>query len=132
VSAWLVIGDADLRALLLTIGEEARFRLLPIAPEEASARLDAGDVPDAMLTTQELLSLRRNEGQALGVERLVIATASHRDDASAAVDGARYLALPADLDEIEQTLRWVALHGAAPDDSGYAGPASRDSSSALA
>jgi hypothetical protein len=131
VSAWLVIGDADLRALLLTIGEEARFRLMPIAPEEAAARLNAGEVPDAMLTTQELISLRQADARNLSVERLVIATASHYEQAGP-VDGAVYLSLPADLDEIEQTLRWVALDGAAPDDSGYAGPTSRDSSSALA
>lgn len=133
MSAWLVIGDAELRALLLTLGEEARFRLSPIAPEEASARLSAGEVPDAMLTTRELISLGPPDDQVRRVRRLVIATASAADGDGEAVDGAVYLSLPADLDEIERTLRWLALDGSTADGLGSAGgPTSSDSSSALA
>jgi hypothetical protein len=123
---WLVVGDADFRALLLTIGEEAGIPVAAIEPETVATLLTRGERPEAMLVSRGLMPKALDPAHVVGIARLAIASADGvADDADGAVPGVM-LQLPASLDDVERTLRWLAADG------GQALPSfSNDSSSRL-
>jgi hypothetical protein len=127
VSAWLVIGDTDLRALLLTIAEEVGLSLDALDPREADRRLAAGEVPPALLVAPDSTSGMLPADRLRRVRRLALAST---DGSSAGLDGVvpgMQLRLPASLDDVENVLRWLVWDGAQ-----VARSSSEDSSSRLA
>jgi hypothetical protein len=126
MSVWLVVGDTELRALLLAIGEEAGIPVAAIEPQTVASLLDRDDKPAAMLISRNLVPKPLKPAGLHGIQRLAVASVDAEADG---MDGlsARFLKLPASLEDVEQTLRWLALEAA---QSGS--PSSSDSSSPLA
>ena len=63
MSVWLVVGDAELRSLLLAIGEEAGIPLAAIEPETVASLLAREDKPSAMLVVARPDSVAAGSGR---------------------------------------------------------------------
>ncbi len=127
VSAWLVIGDTDLRALLLTIAEEVGLRLDALDPREADRRLAAGEVPPGLLVAPDSTSATLSADRLRGVRRLALASTDGSNGGLGGVVPGMQLRLPASLDDVENVLHWLVWDGAQ-----VARSSSDDSSSRLA
>jgi hypothetical protein len=106
---WVVVADADLRSLLLTIGDEAGVDLDAVEPGEARWRLSTGDSPAAMLVERGALDASTAVALAK-VPRLAIAAAVMSEERSGDGPGL-LLPLPASLTEIERVLHWLSWDG---------------------
>ena len=82
-----------------------------LPPDEATARLIAGETPDAMLIARGLVPLNVSPEQLGGVSRLAVASAGSRAEAEDGLSVGVFLPLPASLAEVEHTLRWLAWDG---------------------
>jgi hypothetical protein len=112
VSVWLVVGDPELRALLLTIGEDAGLRFSALDPLDAGTRLAAGERPEAVLVGAHDRTTEVASERLRGISRLALASTGPRWTNS--VDGIEpgmQLKLPASLDEVENVLKWLAWDG---------------------
>ena len=127
VSVWLVVGDSELRALFLSVGEEAGIPLAAIEPETVAALLHRDQLPDAMLITRDPVPAPLDLARLQGVTRLAIASSDGIEDGEFGIHAGRFLKLPASLEEVEGTLRWLAQDGREPEPA-----SSNDSSSRLA
>ena len=126
MSVWLVVGDSELRALLLTIGEEAGIRMAAIEPDSVAGLLGRDDKPDAMLVTRSLVPEPLDPAGLRGIDRLAIASGDLDEEGLDGIGSGHVLRLPASLEDVEQTLRWLAADGQERP------PLSSDSSSLLA
>jgi hypothetical protein len=112
VSVWLVVGDPELRALLLTIGEDAGLLFSALDPVDARTRLAAGELPEAVLVGANDRTTEVPPDRLRGISRLALASTGPRW--TTAVDGIEpgmQLKLPASLDEVEHVLKWLAWEG---------------------
>ena len=109
---WLVVGDSELRTLLLTIGEEAGIPVAAIEPQTVTRLLDRNDPPASMLVTGSLLPTPLAPERLQGVERLAIASGDLQAGEVDGVSASIFLALPASLEDVERTLQWLASDGA--------------------
>lgn len=105
VSVWVVVRDADLRALLLTIGEEAGVPVAAVEPETVATLLNRDERPDAMLVSRSLVPRPLAPDRLALVARLVVASGELKPDG---VGYGRFLQLPASLEAVEQSLSWLA------------------------
>jgi hypothetical protein len=130
VTTWVVVGDPELRNLLLAVADEAGLPVSAIEPEDAALRLASGETPDSMLVTRSMIARAVGEENLKRIRRLAIASASADGPADGASGlAARFISLPADLESVERTLAWL-VNGAAslqPAD-----PSSSDSTSTRA
>lgn len=116
VSVWLVVGDSELRALLLAIGEEAGIPVAAIEAETVATLLNRDERPEAMLVSRTLVPRPLHPLRLNGVSRVAMASAELTDGE----DGFRpglLLKLPASLEDVEHALRWLAEDGAQVDGS---------------
>jgi hypothetical protein len=111
MSVWLVVGDSELLALLLTIGEEAGIPMAAIEPDTVASLLGRDDKPDAMLITRSLVPKPLDPDGLRGIDRLAVASGDLEDEALDGIGSGHFLKLPASLEEVEQTLRWLASGG---------------------
>jgi hypothetical protein len=111
MSVWLVVGDSELRALLLAIGEEAGISLAAIEPETVSSLLGREDKPSAMLVSRGLIPTPLDPAGLHGINRLAVASPDVEEDGLDGIGPGRLLKLPASLDDVEITLRWLAGNG---------------------
>jgi hypothetical protein len=111
VSVWLVVGDSELRALLLAVGEEAGVPVAAIEPEAVGALLNRDERPEAMLIASSLVRTPLDPARLQGIHRLAIASGEIQPDGDGIHPGI-FLKLPASLDDVERTLRWLAMDGA--------------------
>jgi hypothetical protein len=111
VSVWLVVGDSELRALLLTIGEEAGIPVAAIEPGTVATLLNRDDPPEAMLVSRSLVPAPLDPHRLLGVSRLAVASAELEPGAEDGIRPGLFLRLPASLDDVEHALRWLAMDG---------------------
>jgi hypothetical protein len=131
MSVWLVVGDSELRSLLLAIGEEAGIPLAAIDPETVASLLASEDKPSAMLVSRRLIPTPLDPAGLHGIDRLAVASGDLDDqDGLDGIGPGHFLKLPASLDDVEITLRWLAGNGQG---NGQLEPSpSNDSSSRLA
>jgi hypothetical protein len=111
MSVWLVVGDSELRSLLLAIGEEAGIPLAAIEPETVASLLEREDKPSAMLVSRGLIPRPLDPAGLHGIDRLAVATGDLEEVALDGIGPGRFLKLPASLDDVEVTLRWLAGNG---------------------
>ena len=78
MSVWLVVGDSELRSLLLTIGEEAGIPLAAIEPETVASLLAREDKPSAMLVSRGLIPRPLDPAGLHGIDRLAVASGEPR------------------------------------------------------
>ncbi len=112
VSVWLVVGDAELRALLLTVGEESGLLFSALDPRDAGARLAAGELPDAALVGADDRTTEVPPEQLHGIARLAFASTGR--GSPMALDGVEpgiQLKLPASLEDVEHVLKWLVWDG---------------------
>jgi hypothetical protein len=110
MSVWLVVGDSELRSLLLAIGEEAGIPLAAIEPETVASLLKHDDKPSAMLVSRGLIPTPLDPNGLHGIDRVAVASGDLEERALDGI-GPRFLKLPASLDDVEITLRWLAGDG---------------------
>ena len=83
VSVWLVVGDSELRALLLAVGEEAGIPMAAIEPETVGTLLSRDERPEAMLipprASSRCHSIRRDSRASSG-SRSPLATSQPRTE----------------------------------------------------
>lgn len=115
MSVWLVVGDSELRALLLTIGEEAGIPVAAIEPETVAAQLNRNDPPSSMLVTRSLIPSPLDPTRLEGVSRLAVASGDGDADVMDGIPDSLFLKLPATLEDVERTLRWLASDGSQAD-----------------
>lgn len=127
VSVWLVVGDSELRSLFLAIGEEAGIPVAAIEPETVGTLLDRDERPEAMLITRSLVPSPLSPAGLHGIRRLAVASSDLEDKAQDGIGAGLVLKLPASLEDVERTLRWLAWDGAQVEP-----PSSNDSNSRLA
>ena len=108
MSVWLVVGDSELRALLLTIGEDAGIPVAAIEPDTVAGLLGRHDRPDAMLVTRSLVPTPLDPSGFSGIDRLAVASGEIGPDAMDGIESGQVLELPASLEDVERTLRWLA------------------------
>lgn len=114
VSVWLVVGDSELRSLLLAIGEEAGIPVAAIEPETVATLLNRDERPEAMLVSRSLVPAPLDPHRLQGVSRLAVASAELTDGEDGFHPGL-LLKLPASLEDVEHALRWLAEDGAQVD-----------------
>ena len=127
MSVWLVVGDTELRALLLAIGEEAGIPMAAIEPETVAGLLGRDNKPAAMLVSRDLVPKPLHPSGLMGIDRLAIASVDSGADGLDGLSSARFVELPASLEDLEGSLRWLSADGGQP-----LPPSSSDSSSPLA
>ena len=127
MSVWLVLGDSELRALLLSIGEEAGIPVAAFEPETVAGLLYHGQLPDGMLIGRSLVPEPLDPARLKGIARLAVASGDTEEDGMDGVHPGLSLKLPASLEVVESALRWLSWDGAQVEPS-----ASNDSSSRLA
>jgi hypothetical protein len=132
VSVWLVVGDSELRALLLAIGEEAGIPVAAIAPETVAMVLNRDESPEAMLVSRSLVPRPIDPHRLQGVSRLAVATAELEPEAQDGFRPGLFLKLPASLDDVEHALRWLAADGSQADGALVDGSSSSEASSSFA
>ena len=108
---WLVIGDSELRALLLAISEEAGIPVAAIEPETVGTLLDRDERPDAMLVSQSLVPKPLDPARFQGIDRLAVASGDLLPEDDDGIRPGILLKLPASLEDVERTLRWLAGNG---------------------
>ena len=111
MSVWLVVGDPELRALLLSIGEDAGIPVAAIEPETIGALLTRDERPEAMLVSRSLVPMPLDPVRLLGIDRLAIASGDSRPEDGDGIHPGLSLKLPASLEDVERTLRWLAGDG---------------------
>jgi hypothetical protein len=111
MSVWLVVGDPELRALLLSIGEEAGIPVAAIQPETVGALLTRNERPEAMLVSRSLVPMPVDPARLQGIDRLAIASGDVRPEDGNGIHPGISLKLPASLEDVERTLRWLAGDG---------------------
>jgi hypothetical protein len=111
MSVWLVVGDSELRALLLAVGEEAGIPLAAIEPETVGTLLDRNERPDAMLVSQSLVPIPLDPAGLQRIDRLAIASGDLQPRDGDGINPGILLKLPASLEDVERTLRWLAGNG---------------------
>jgi hypothetical protein len=126
MSVWLVVRDSELRALFLRIGEEAGVPLAPMDPDTAARLLRGSERPQAMLISRSLIPSPLHPTRLSGIRRLAVASGD-LDPGADGIPVSHLLKLPATLEDVEGTLRWLAWDG---DQVGVT--SSRDASSRLA
>ena len=108
---WLVVGDSELRALLLAVGEEAGIPVAAIEPDTVGTLLNGDKRPEAMLISQGLVPLPFDHARLEGIERLAIASGDIQPEEGNGFHRAIFLKLPASLEDVERTLHWLAGNG---------------------
>ena len=111
MSVWLVVGDSELRALLLAIGEEAGIPVAAIEPATVGTLLNRDERPDAMLVSQSLVPMPLDPARLQGIDRLAIASGDLQPEDGDGIHPGILLKLPASLEDVERTLRWLAGNG---------------------
>ena len=111
VSAWLVVGDSELRALLLAVGEEAGIPMAAIEPDTVGTLLNGDERPEAMLISQGLAPMPLDPARLEGIERLAIASGDIQPEEGNGFHPGNLLKLPASLEDVERTLHWLAGNG---------------------
>jgi len=124
---WLVVGDSELRALLLAIGEEAGIPVAAIDPQTVATLLNRDERPEAMLVSRSLYPMPLDPHRLQGVSRVAVATAELKPDGEDGFHPGLFLKLPASLEDVEHALKWLAADGAQVD-----GSSSSEASSNLA
>ncbi len=114
---WLVVGDSELRALLLAIGEEAGIPVAAIEPETVATLLNRDERPEAMLVSRSLVPTPLDPQRLKRVSRVAVATAELKPDGEDGFHPGLFLKLPASLEDVEHALRWLAADGAQADPS---------------
>ena len=114
---WLVVGDSELRALLLAIGEEAGIPMAAIEPESVATLLNRDERPEAMLVSRSLVPRPLDPHRLQGVSRVAFASAELNQDGEDGFHPGLFLKLPASLEDVEHALRWLAADGAQADPS---------------
>lgn len=125
MAVWLVVGDSELRALLLAIGEEAGIPVAAIEPSTVGTLLNRDERPDAMLVSHSLVPMPLDPVRLRGIDRLAVASGDLQPEDGDGIHPGILLKLPASLEDVERTLCWLA-------GSGQVDPSSSDSSSRLA
>lgn len=111
VSVWLVVGESELRALLLAIGEEAGIPVTAIDPETVATLLHRDELPEAMLVSRNLVPAPLDPDRLQRVSRVAVASAEPEPGAENGFHPGLFLKLPASLEDVEHALRWLALDG---------------------
>ena len=111
MSVWLVVGDSELRAVLLAIGEEAGIPVAAIEPATVGTLLNRDERPDAMLVSQSLVPLPLDPARLRGIDRLAMASGDIQPEDEDGIHPGILLKLPASLEDVERTLRWLAGDG---------------------
>jgi hypothetical protein len=124
---WLVVGDSELRALLLAIGEEAGISVAAVEPETVATLLSRDERPEAMLVSRSLFPTPLDPHRLQGISRVAVASAELKQDGEDAFHPGLLLRLPASLEDVEHTLRWLAADAAQADRS-----SSKEASSSFA
>ena len=121
---WLVVGDSELRALLLAIGEEAGIPVAAIEPETVATLLSRDERPEAMLVSRGLVPRPLDPHRLKQVTRVAVASADLNPDGEDGFHPGLFLMLPASLEDVEHALRWLAADGAQADSSSSSEPSS--------
>ena len=108
---WLVVGDSELRALLLAVGEEAGIPMAAIEPETVGTVLSRDERPEAMLISESLVPMPLDPARLEGIERLAIASGDLQPEDGNGTHPGILLKLPASLEDVERTLHWLAGNG---------------------
>ena len=110
---WLVVGDSELRALLLAIGEEAGIPVAAIEPETVGDAAQSRRTPrsDAREPQPRPVAVRSRATRGQ-IERLAIASGDIQPEGEGnGFHRAIFLKLPASLEDVERTLHWLAGNG---------------------
>jgi hypothetical protein len=127
VSVWLVVGDSELGALILAIGEEAGIPVAAIEPETVATLLNRDERPEAMLVSRSLVPKPLDPHRLQAVSRVAVATVDSKPDGEDGFHPGLFLKLPASLEDVEHALRWLAVDGDQAD-----GSSSSEASSSFA
>jgi hypothetical protein len=105
-----MVRDSELEALLVTIGEESGIPISAIDHEAISGLLDGHERPEAMLVSRSLIPRPLDPAWLAGVRRVAIASGD-LDAGDGHIPAGHVLKLPASLEDLEGTLRWLAWDG---------------------
>ena len=123
MSIWLIAADGDLRTLLASVADDAGVTAVALDPDEAERLLDPDDLPDAVLVPRSDIhpALRAHLAR---ISRLAVATTHPEGEADMEDGAALRVVLPAEFDELDRAVRWLAWDGALIPQSASSAPSS--------